>query len=79
MDEQERPEANEGEMDEQEQREVKEADKLLAEARELYESTVSASKQAGVTRREEAEQQRAAEEAEHRTRRWPIAASRPKR
>ena len=66
MDEQERPEANEGEMDEQEQREVKEADKLLAEARELYDSTVSASKQAGVTRREEAEQQRAAEEAEQR-------------
>jgi hypothetical protein len=64
MAEQERPEANEAEMDEQEQREVKEAEKLYAQARELHDSTVSASRQAGATRREEAQQQRAAEEAE---------------
>ena len=64
MNEQEHPQANEPEMDEQEQREVKEADKLYAEARELHDSTVSASRQAGATRRKEAEQQRAAEEAE---------------
>ncbi len=62
MDEQERPEANEVEMDEQERREVNEADKLYAQAGELYENTVSASRQAGATRREEAEQWRAAEE-----------------
>jgi len=62
MDEQERPEANEVEMDEQERREVNEADKLYAQAGELYENTVSASRQAGATRREEAEQRRAAEE-----------------
>jgi hypothetical protein len=66
MAEQERPEANEAEMDEQEQREVKEAEKLYAQARELHDSTVSASRQAGATRRKEAEQQRAAEEAEQR-------------
>ena len=64
MDEQERPEANEVEMDEQERREVNEADKLYAQAGELYENTVSASRQAGATRREEAEQRRAEEEAE---------------
>ena len=63
MDEQERPEANEVEMDEQEQREVNEADKLYAEARERYESTVSAARQAGATRREEAEQRREAASA----------------
>src|SRR5215212_219052 len=63
LDEQERPEANEVEMDEQERREVNEADKLYAQAGELYENTVSASRQAGATRREEeAEQRRAAEE-----------------
>ena len=62
MDEQERPEANEVEMDEQERREVNEADKLYAQAGELYENTVSAARQAGATRREEAEQRRAAEE-----------------
>jgi hypothetical protein len=54
-------------MDEQERREVNEADKLYAQAGELYENTVSASRQAGATRREEAEQQRAAEEAEQLT------------
>jgi hypothetical protein len=64
MDEQERPEANEVEMDEQERREVNEADKLYAQAGELYENTVSAARQAGTTRREEAEQRRAEEEAE---------------
>jgi len=64
MDEQERPEANEVEMDEQERREVNEADKLYAQAGELYENTVSAARQAGATRREEAEQRRAEEEAE---------------
>src|SRR5918993_6036286 len=62
MDEQERPEANEAKMDEQERREVNEADKLYAQASELYENTVSAARQAGTTRREEAEQRRAAEE-----------------
>ena len=64
MDEQERPEANEVEMDEQERREVNEADKLYAQAGELYENTVSAARQAGATRREEAEQRQAEEEAE---------------
>ncbi len=62
MDEQERPEANEAKMDEQERREVNEADKLYAQAGELYENTVSAARQAGTTRREEAEQRRATEE-----------------
>jgi hypothetical protein len=62
MDEQERPEANEVEMDEQERREVNEADKLYAQAGELYENTVSAARQAGATRRGEADQRRAAEE-----------------
>ena len=57
MDEQERPEANEAEMDEQERREVNEAAKL-------YETTVSAAREAGAIRREEAEQRRAEEEAE---------------
>jgi hypothetical protein len=51
-------------MDEQERREVNEADKLYAQAGELYENTVSAARQAGTTRREEAEQRRAEEEAE---------------
>ena len=93
MDEQERPEANEVEMDEQERREVNEADKLYAQAGELYENTVSAARQAGTTRREEAEQRRAEEEAEqqaneaakqfadavrHPTRRWLIAANPPR-
>jgi hypothetical protein len=64
MDERERPEANEVEMDEQERREVNEADKLYAQARELYENNVSAAREAGATRREEAEQRRAEEEAE---------------
>jgi hypothetical protein len=64
MDEREQPEANEVEMDEQERREVNEADKLYAQARELYENNVSAAREAGATRREEAEQRRAEEEAE---------------
>ena len=63
MDEQERPEANEVEMDEQERREVNEADKLYAQAGELYENTVSASRQAGATRREEEAEQQANEVA----------------
>jgi len=64
MDEQKRPEANEVEVDEQERREVNEADKRYAQAGELYENTLSASRQAGATRREEAQQRRAAEAAE---------------
>src|SRR5215210_6260509 len=63
MDEQERPEANEVEMDEQERREVNEADKLYAQAGELYENTVSASRKAGATRREEEAEQQANEVA----------------
>jgi hypothetical protein len=62
MDEQERPEANEVEMDEQERREVEEAERLYAEAEKQYSEAVSAARQAGITRREEAEQRRAAEE-----------------
>ena len=64
MDEQERRETTKAEMDEQERREVNEAEKLYAQAGELYENTVSAARQAGATRREEAEQRRAEEEAE---------------
>ena len=67
MDEQERPEANEVEMDEQERREVNEADKLYAQAGELYENTVSASRQAGATRREEEAEQQANEVAKQFT------------
>ncbi len=63
MDDQERRETTEAEMDEQERREVNEADKLYAQAGELYENNVSAAREAGATRREEAEQQRRAEEA----------------
>ena len=66
MDEQERPEANEVEMDEQERREVNEADKLYAQAGELYENTVSASRQAGATRQmtqQLADQQQRTQEA----------------
>jgi hypothetical protein len=62
MDEQQQRRANEAKMDEQERREVNEADKLYAQAGELYENTVSAARQAGTTRREEADQRRAAEE-----------------
>ena len=66
MDEQQQRRVNEAEMDEQERREVEEAEKLYAEARERYESTVSAARQAGAKRREEAKQRRAPEEAEQR-------------
>jgi hypothetical protein len=69
MDEQEKRETNESAMDEQEKREIEEAGRLYAEAEEQYSeaekqhtNAVSAARQAGATRREEAEQRRAAEE-----------------
>jgi hypothetical protein len=82
MDENERPETNEAEIDEQEKQEVEEAERLYAEAEKQHTeaeeryseaekqhtNAVGAAKQSGVKRREEAEQQRRAdEEAEHLT------------
>jgi hypothetical protein len=76
MDEQEKRETNESAMDEQEKREIEEAGRLYAEAEEQHTeaekqyseaekqhtNAVSAARQEGATRREEAEQRRAAEE-----------------
>jgi hypothetical protein len=78
MDEQEKRETNEAAMDEQEKREIEEAGRLYAEAEKQHTeaekqyseaekqhtNAVSAARQAGATRREEAEQRRAAEAAE---------------
>ena len=79
MDEQERPEANEVEMDEQERREVNEADKLYAQAGELYENTVSASRQAGphVAKRRPSSDGPPKRRPSSRPTRWPSSSPTP--